>query len=76
MEERPRWAGAGAPDRPNHVKDPDYDPSALDTPAAELLGPRQLKFLDEWTADWQGADMKTVVSQTVFVQTPTHHGGN
>ena len=64
------------PGRPDHVKDPDYDPSALDTPAAELLGPRQLKFLDEWTADWQGADMKTVVSQTVFAQTPTHHGGN
>jgi len=62
------------PGRPDHVKDPGYDPSELDVPAAKLLGERQLKFLDDWGADWQGADMKTVISQTVFAQVPTHHG--
>ncbi len=38
-----------------------------DVPGAELLGPRQLAFLNVWAADWSGgAWMKTVVSQTVF----------
>ncbi len=62
------------PGRPDHIEDPGYDPSELDVPAAELLGARQLRFLDEWTADWRGADMKAVISQTCFAQLPTHHG--
>jgi hypothetical protein len=42
----------------------------------ELLGERQLKFLREWAADWKGADMKAVLSQTIFTAMATTHGGN
>lgn len=64
------------PGRPDHIEDPDFDPSTVDLPEARLLGERQLTFLEEWAADWRGADMKAVVSQTTFAQVPTHHGGN
>ncbi|TWT48585.1 alkaline phosphatase D family protein [Botrimarina hoheduenensis] len=37
-----------------------------DPPSAELLGQRQLDFLDNWSADWRDAAMKCVLSQTVF----------
>lgn len=38
-----------------------------DDPDAELLGQRQLAFLEEWAADWGGGTwMKLAVSQTVF----------
>ncbi len=38
-----------------------------DDPNAQLLGERQLAFLEEWAADWSGATwMKVAVSQTVF----------
>ena len=34
---------------------------------AELLGPRQLAFLEKWAADWRGGTwMKFAVSQTIF----------
>ena len=43
-----------------------------DAPGAELLGPRQLKFLDDWAADWSGGVwMKVVVSQTIFANVAT-----
>jgi hypothetical protein len=42
------------------------DPKLLDVQGAELLGKRQLKFLNEWGADWTGTDMKVVLSQTIF----------
>lgn len=39
---------------------------------AELLGERQLSFLDNWTADWShGAQMKAVFSQTNFCTVAT-----
>lgn len=38
-----------------------------DVPGAELLGERQLRFLEQWAADWsQGAWMKVAVSQTLW----------
>lgn len=38
-----------------------------DDPEAELLGQRQLDFLESWAADWGGGTwMKMAVSQTVF----------
>ena len=52
--------------RPDFVTDPDYHPKALDVPGAVLLGERQLKFLRDWAADWRGAEMKAVLSQTIF----------
>ncbi|GHB52529.1 alkaline phosphatase D family protein [Persicitalea jodogahamensis] len=43
------------------------DESYLNAPQAELLGPRQEKFLQEWAADWKhGARMKILLSQTNF----------
>jgi alkaline phosphatase D len=63
------WTG-----RPDHVKDPQFDPRSVDKPGLELLGPRQLKFLREWAADWRGADMKLVVSQTIFANVANYHG--
>ena len=50
-----------------------YDaPKDGDVPGAQLLGPRQEKFLAAWAADWAGgAWMKTVVSQTLFADVAT-----
>ncbi len=48
-------------------RDPDFDPRDADVPGAELLGARQLAFLDEWAADWSGgAWAKVALSQTPF----------
>jgi hypothetical protein len=43
-----------------------------DVPGAVLLGPRQLKFLKTWAADWErGVWMKAVLSQTLFANVAT-----
>ncbi|MPR36001.1 alkaline phosphatase D family protein [Salmonirosea aquatica] len=43
------------------------DERYLSAPQAELLGPRQEKFLQEWVTDWKhGARMKILLSQTNF----------
>jgi len=60
--------------RPDHVTNPDYDPKSLDVPGATLLGERQLKFLRHWAADWRGAEMKAVLSQTIFCGGAHIHG--
>lgn len=62
--------------RGDHVVDPDFDPRTADVPGAELLGERQLKFLRAWAGDWRNAEMKAVISQTVFTAMATTHGGN
>jgi phosphodiesterase/alkaline phosphatase D-like protein/SAM-dependent methyltransferase len=61
--------------RPDHVTDPDFDPRTADVPGAKLLGDRQLKFLKDWAADWRDTDMKVALSQTVFANVATIHGG-
>lgn len=60
--------------RVDHVTTPEYDPKQLDPPGARLLGDRQIKFLRQWAADWRGADMKCVLSQTMFCCLSTHNG--
>jgi hypothetical protein len=60
--------------RPDHVTDPKYDPKALDVAGAELLGERQLAFLRHWAADWREAQMKAVLSQTIFCGGAHLHG--
>lgn len=60
--------------RGDHVQDPNFDPAVADVPGLELLGPRQEQFLREWAADWRGAEMKAVISQTIFTAMPTTHG--
>jgi len=40
----------------------------------KFLGDRQMQFLAHWTKDWQGADMKVLLSQTIFANNVTHYG--
>ncbi len=61
--------------RPDHIRNPNYDPKSVDVPGAKLLGERQLEFLREWGQDWRGADFKVVLSQTVFANAAHLHGG-
>jgi phosphodiesterase/alkaline phosphatase D-like protein len=60
--------------RPDHIRNPEYDPKSVDVPQARLLGERQLKFLDEWGRDWTDADMKVALSQTIFCGGAHIHG--
>lgn len=64
------WEG-----RHDHMKEGREDMSFLSPPGVKLLGDRQLTFLDNWMPDWTGADMKVLLSQTVFANPATHHGG-
>jgi hypothetical protein len=52
--------------RPDHINDPNYDRDSVDVPEAKLLGDRQLHFLRTWASDWEGTEMKCVLSQTIF----------
>lgn len=60
--------------RPDHIRDPGYNPSDIDLPGLKLLGDRQLKFLQEWGKQWDGVSMKAVLSQTDFVGGAHRHG--
>ncbi len=60
--------------RPDHINNPSYDRSEVDVPEARLLGERQLNFLDAWAQDWQDAEMKVVLSQTIFAGGAHIHG--
>ncbi len=60
--------------RADHVTDPKFNPKSADLPGLELLGERQLAFIRHWASDWSGADMKAVVSQTIFTAMATTHG--
>lgn len=78
LEDR-KWKSAPKPLLPKAKiingwpQNPDYDAAREgDVPGAELLGPRQEKFLEAWAADWSGgAWMKAVVSQTIFADVVT-----
>jgi len=61
--------------RPDHILNPEYDPKSVDVAGATLLGQRQLEFLRDWAADWRGAQMKAVLSQTIFCGGAHIHGG-
>lgn len=60
--------------RPDHIRQPGYDPKAIDLPGLKLLGDRQLAFLNAWGQDWTGAQMKAVLSQTAFCGAVHLHG--
>jgi phosphodiesterase/alkaline phosphatase D-like protein len=62
--------------RGDHVTDPNFDPKTADVAGAELLGEQQMKFLREWAGAWREAEMKAVISQTIFTAMATTHGGN
>ena len=60
--------------RPDHINDPKYDRAAVDLSELKLMGDRQLDFLNAWSQDWTGADMKCVLSQTAFCGAVHLHG--
>jgi hypothetical protein len=60
--------------RGDHVTDPNFDPKSADVPGLQLLGPGQLKHLRQWVREWRGAEMKAVISQTIFTAMATTHG--
>ncbi len=70
----PRGLIAGKKGRSDHFNEPGFDTSRLDIPEARLLGERQLAFLDRWSQDWTGVEMKAVLSQTVFANAAHLHG--
>lgn len=61
--------------RADHVEDANFDTSTLDKPGLVLLGERQEEFLRKWAQDWRGHALKAVLSQTIFANMATHHGG-
>ncbi len=60
--------------RPDHVRNPDYDPSTIDLPDLTLLGDRQLRFLDDWASQQESTAIKVVLSQTGFCGGAHLHG--
>ena len=60
--------------RPDHINDPSYDRKSVDVDGLKLLGDRQLKFLNDWSQDWSGAEMKCALSQTAFCGAVHLHG--
>jgi len=42
-----------------------------DVPGTSLLGAQQERFLAEWVTDWEGAEMKAAISQTIFCNLAT-----
>jgi hypothetical protein len=60
--------------RPDHIRDPDYDPEVIDVPGLELLGKRQEDFLAAWADERDGVEMKAVLSQTGFCGGAHLHG--
>jgi len=60
--------------RPDHIRNPDYDPSSVDVEGLKLLGDRQLNFLESWGIENEGTVMKAVLSQTGFCGGAHLHG--
>ena len=60
--------------RPDHIRNPEYDPASVDVEGAILLGERQLDFIEDWAKDWSDADMKVALSQTIFCGGAHIHG--
>lgn len=60
------------------IQNPGFDARTQgDPPSAQLLGARQLEFLEDWAADWsQGAWMKVALSQTIFANLATLPAGS
>ncbi|TGV04205.1 alkaline phosphatase D family protein [Flavivirga rizhaonensis] len=68
-DEVANWDG-----RLEQIKDPKITPSDLDKPGLQLMGERQELFLKNWVKDWNGIDMKVLLSQTVLANATTHYG--
>lgn len=61
--------------RPDHIRDPNYDPQSVNVEGLALLGDRQLAFLENWgEAEKAGVQMRAVLSQTGFCGAAHIHG--
>jgi len=60
--------------RADHVISTNFNPKTADVAGAKLLGERQLDFLRTWVSDWRNADMKVLLSQTIFGNVANLHG--
>ncbi len=60
--------------RPDHIRNPAYDPASIDLEGLVLLGDRQLSFLDQWARAKPGVSAKAVLSQTGFCGGAHIHG--
>lgn len=60
--------------RPDHIRNPEYDPASIDLEGLTLLGDRQLIFLNDWAEQQDGIAMKAVLSQTGFCGGAHLHG--
>lgn len=61
--------------RKDHIKKP-VAAGELERTDLQFLGEGQMKFLNDWVQDWQEANMKVLLSQTLFCNVGTHHGGD
>ena len=60
--------------RPDHIRNPDYDPKSIDVDGLVLLGSRQLQFLEDWGSQQEDIAFKAVLSQTGFCGGAHLHG--
>jgi len=60
--------------RPDHILNTQYDPKSIDLENLELLGKRQIKFLNDWGKNNQNVVMRAVLSQTGFCGGAYRHG--
>ena len=60
--------------RPDHIRNPEYDPKSIDLDGLTLLGKRQHKFLSEWGKNQKKSIIKAVLSQTGFCGGAHLHG--
>ncbi len=70
----PKEAAFWEEGRKDWITEQGIDLSRLDKPGLKLIGDRQFEFLTHWMKDWKGANMKVLLSQTLFANIPTHHG--
>jgi len=59
--------------RPDHIRNPEYNPASIDLPGLKLLGERQLNFLEDWGSK-NMESVKVVLSQTGFCGGAHIHG--
>ena len=62
--------------RIDYITDPNFDVTSIDKASLNLLGKRQEDFLKKWTENWQGVEMKAILSQSPLAALAHKHGGN
>ena len=75
LSDLPKYEPELFPDGPlDAIFEPGIDHRKFDIPDVSLLGDRQLDFLENWTTEWEEAEMKTVLSQTIFAMVNNYTG--